>query len=517
VTAGNSRFILLFLTLIALAPSVLVAQVEASFRVVKIQPFDKAVPGEILELRVEGLGGGPPAKLLPPEDFQVEVSQDGATQQARLRGVLPTLSREPNSDGTPGEMKPFQSVSFVVPHGLHPGAAQVVLLYKDKRGDPMLLTIVERPLRPVIAGPAVITMSASTLSAPPAGTRITDMGWRFERDSKVQLYLKPLVDPDDPGAAVLIKFKQSNQTYDATARVIYEPQRTERTARGVAFLPPRDFLQIEIPPALAMGPADMEIRLRANGAESDPISVKVQISDTTRSAEGPVINAPRVLNVTPRKVGAGQGLMLSIDYLRTLNPDPAQTLILIEHDTARYFLKPESNSALRMPNKAADAPVMLIVRPTREIIGPAQIRVLNSLKGEQGGTSPAIPIEIVDDVLPPEILSANESTDADLAHLRDTFEIQRAAGHPFNAYDPDSRYLTIRGRGIDPNPRFVRIVLEQNGQSTALALADISSISPELLIVRLPKTATAGPAKASVANVGLERISQAAAINFELH
>ncbi|PYS23508.1 MAG: hypothetical protein DMF72_08905 [Acidobacteria bacterium] len=490
MTAGNSRFILLFLTLIALAPSVLVAQVEASFRVVKIQPFDKAVPGEILELRVEGLGGGPPAKLLPPEDFQVEVSQDGATQQARLRGVLPTLSREPNSDGTPGEMKPFQSVSFVVPHGLHPGAAQVVLVYKDKRGTP---------------------------SAPPAGTRITDMGWRFERDSKVQLYLKPLVDPDDPGAAVLIKFKQSNQTYDATARVIYEPQRTERTARGVAFLPPRDFLQIEIPPALAMGPADMEIRLRANGAESDPISVKVQISDTTRSAEGPVINAPRVLNVTPRKVGAGQGLMLSIDYLRTLNPDPAQTLILIEHDTARYFLKPESNSALRMPNKAADAPVMLIVRPTREIIGPAQIRVLNSLKGEQGGTSPAIPIEIVDDVLPPEILSANESTDADLAHLRDTFEIQRAAGHPFNAYDPDSRYLTIRGRGIDPNPRFVRIVLEQNGQSTALALADISSISPELLIVRLPKTATAGPAKASVANVGLERISQAAAINFELH
>ena len=102
MTARSSRFILLFSTLIALAPSVLVAQVEASFRVVKIQPFDKGVPGEILELRVEGLGGGPPAKLLPPEDFQVEVSQDGVTQQARLRLVLPTLSREPNSDGTPG-------------------------------------------------------------------------------------------------------------------------------------------------------------------------------------------------------------------------------------------------------------------------------------------------------------------------------------------------------------------------------------------------------------------------------
>ncbi len=512
---GTTKFFLLLFALIVLGGAA-VAQVEPSFRVVKIQPFDKAVPGEILELRVEGLGGAPPAKLLPPEDFQVEVSQDGVAQQARLRLVLPTLTREQNRDGTPGEMKPFQSVSFVVPHGLHPGPAQVVLLYQLKRSDPLPLTIIERPLRPVIGGPAIMTISASSLPPPAAGTRPNDLGWRFERDSKVQLFLKPLVDPDDPGAAVLIKFKQGNESYDATARVIHESQRTEKTARGVAYLPPRDFLQIEIPPALIMGPADMEIRLRANGAESDPVLIKVQISDTSRSAEGPVINAPRLLNVSPRRIGAGQGLILSVDYLRTLNPDPAQTLILIEHETARYFLKPESNSALRLPDKRGDAPVMLIVRPTREILGPAQIRVLNSLKGEQGGTSPAIPVEIVDDVLPPEIVSANESTDADLARLRDTFEIQRAAGRTFRPYDPNSRYLTIRGRGIDPNPRFVRIVLEQNGQSVTLELADVSSISPELLIVRLPKTATAGPLKVSVANVGFEKFSEAATIIFEL-
>jgi len=30
----------------------------------------------------------------------------------------------------------------------------------------------------------------------------------------------------------------------------------------------------------------------------------------------------------------------------------------------------------------------------------------------------------------------------------------------FPAYDPKSRYLTMRGSVIDPNPRFVRIVLE---------------------------------------------------------
>src|SRR5438552_18973349 len=131
-----------------------------------------------------------------------------------------------------------------------------------------------------------------------------------------------------------------------------------------AFLPARDFLEVEIPAALQMGAADMEIKLRANGAESDPVLLKVQITDTTRSAEAPAVNAPRLLSVIPRKVGAGQALMLSVDYLRTLNPDPSQTLVAIEHDTARYIVKPETNSALRMPNKPPDAPVMLVVRPT---------------------------------------------------------------------------------------------------------------------------------------------------------
>ena len=49
------------------------------------------------------------------------------------------------------------------------------------------------------------------------------------------------------------------------ARVVNQPKRVERSSRGVAFLPPRDFLEIEIPPALTMGPADMEIKLHANG------------------------------------------------------------------------------------------------------------------------------------------------------------------------------------------------------------------------------------------------------------
>jgi hypothetical protein len=105
---------------------------------------------------------------------------------------------------------------------------------------------------------------------------------------------------------------------------------------------------------------------------------------------------------------------------------------------------------------------------------------------------------------------------ADLARLRETYEIERRAGRRFTPYDPNSRYLTIRGRSIDPNPRFVRIVLEQNVESVTLGLADFSYVSAELLIVRLPKGATAGPARMSIVNVGAEALSVTVIRDFEL-
>src|SRR6267378_1502320 len=140
------------LVVVIFALAITTAQTDRSFRISKILPYNKAVSGQIMELQVEGLGGAPPATLLPPEDFQVEVTQDGVKQMVRPRLVLPTMSREPNSDGTPGEMKPFQNVSFVVPRGLHPGDAQVGLLYQGKQSNTIPLTIVDRPLRPVVAG-----------------------------------------------------------------------------------------------------------------------------------------------------------------------------------------------------------------------------------------------------------------------------------------------------------------------------------------------------------------------------
>jgi len=64
-----------------------------------------------------------------------------------------------------------------------------------------------------------------------------------------------------------------------------------------------------------------------------------------------------------------------------------------------------------------------------------------------------------------------------------------SAGRPFPPYDPQRRYLTIRGQELIPIHDFLRIVLEQNGQSVTLGLADFSYVSAELLIVRLPRGA----------------------------
>src|SRR5207253_11467809 len=92
-----------------------------------------------------------------------------------------TISRKLNNDGTMVEIQPFHSVSFIVPHCLHAGEAGVVLFHQGQQSNSMTLTIVDRPLRPVISGPAVMTMAPSSLPAPPPGTRISDMGWRFEQ------------------------------------------------------------------------------------------------------------------------------------------------------------------------------------------------------------------------------------------------------------------------------------------------------------------------------------------------
>ena len=169
-----------------------------------------------------------------------------------------------------------------------------------------------------------------------------------------------------------------------------------------------------------------------------------------------------------------------------------------------------------MPDWTPDSPVLLMAHATRQLVGRVYIRVFNALRGEQGGLSAAEEIEIVDEVLPPEVTSVAESTDADLAQLRQMYEIQHQAGHPFPEYDPKRVYFTIRGSGFDPNPNLVRVTLEQNGRRAALTYADFSFYGGSFLILRVPQGFTAGRLTMSIEHRGMDSFSVPVIRNFDL-
>ena len=513
----------LLLVLLTLTASVVVRPQDPSFTVAGIKPYDKAVPGQIMEALVEGLTPGFDPVVLPESDFKVEVVQDGVTQKAKVRITKFTMTSEGKPKVSSGNavdfagmgMRPYQSVAFVVPKGLHAGAAEVIVKYKGKRRNSVALEIVEKPLKPVVGTTSVLAIGGMT--AEPTGQlklEGADLGWRLERGAPARVFVNPLVDPDDPNSSVLIRFKQNGNEYDALTRIKSSPSQVVPRGRGVALMAAREDLELEVPADLTLGKAQVEIRIKANGQASDPVILTATITDVTRAAEAPNVTAPRLLAVTPKRIGAGQSVLISVDQRRTLEPSPKETRVIVEQDNTRYLASIEQNSALIGPSKDPDAPVAFIIRTTRQLTGRVQIRVLNPLRGEQSGMSGPVELEIVDEVLPPEIISAAQSTDDDLAHLKKIYEAQKQAGKDFPPYDPDSLYLTIRVRGVDYNPKFVRITLEQADRKLTLSHTDFSSYASNALIVRLPDDLTNGPVKLTMENSGGDRYSTPATTSF---
>ncbi|HKP80572.1 MAG TPA: hypothetical protein VJT69_01075 [Pyrinomonadaceae bacterium] len=499
---------LLLVLLIVTTP--LAVRSQQSFNVAGIKPFDKAVPGQVMEVLIEGLTSDATPMVLPATAFKVEVSQDGITQLAKVRITKFTMITEMNPananrntvDFAGMKMRPYQSVSFVVPQGLHPGPAEVVASYKGQRGNAVAMEIIEKPLRPMVTTTAVLAAGGLPPDRMSGKLLGNDIGWRFERGATATISVHPLVDPDDPNSAVLIRFKQDGNDYDAITRIASSPSRVENRGRGVGFFAAREELEVDVPAALVLGKAEVEIRLKANGQVGDAVTLTATITDVTRAAEAPNVNTPRVMVVVPNRVGAGQSIQISVDHRRTLEPSPKETRVIVEQGDARYFASVEQNTALIGPSKEPDAPVAFIVRTTRQLTGRVQIRVLNPSRGEQSGMSAPAPLEIVDEVLPPEVSGVAESTDLELDRLRQMQAAAKEAGKDFNSYDPNRRYLTIRAYGVDYNPKFVRITLEQADRKFTLSPGDFSLFSNDALIVRLPKDLKSGNVKFTIENFG---------------
>jgi hypothetical protein len=502
------------------------AQSAGTLRIAEAGPYDRAVPGQIIELRVEGFD----ERLITPppgEALRILLTQDGSTLTARARTASPTMVRESRAapDGGVPVMKPYQSLTFVVPRGLHAGEAEVVVSYRGRKSAPFKLNIVERPGRPIVGTTRIVSMTPASLPPPPiAGTAATrsSMGLRFERGSKgVEIYVRPLADPEDAEAGVVVRFKQGGAFYDAGARVIHhEGGREDMPNGGFRLMPTRDVLQIDVPEMLAPGEAEMEVSLRAAGQTSDPVLVPVTVTDAERAFESPKETAPRVLAVTPRRLGAGQALMISVDRRRALDPDPDKTVVIFETpDGAQSFkAKPEKMSAARAQVASPDAPVLLIVRAPKQITGDVRVRVHNPARADyEGASSESAQVEIVSETIAPEVQGVGEASTIELSQLRQISLAQSADPRVRPAYEQGVRYVSIRATGLDPDPKYLRVRMEQEGRgAVTLERGDFALFTGNALIVRVPRSFGPGTVTVSVENRGSTGYSTPVVKTFEL-
>jgi hypothetical protein len=472
-------------------------------------------------LRVEGVVEqfiSPPAG----DALRILLTQDGATKTARARTAAPVLTREtPPGAAGPGGMKTFQALTFVVPRGLHAGEAEVVVSFRGRRSAPFKLNVVERPPRPLVGGTAIRTISPASLPPPPPAGGRANMGLRLERGAKgVELHVRPLADPEDAEAGVSVRFRQGGAFYDGNARVVHrEGGRQDMPNGGFRLMPPRDALEVDVPEMLAPGEAEIEVTLRAGGQTGEAAVVPVTVTDAERAFEAPKEAAPRLLAVSPRRVGAGQALLLSVDRRRALDPDPSKARVVFEApDGARESVEPEMNSAEREPSASPDLPVLLIVRVPEQLNGGVRVKLLNPAREEYAGAeSEPVEVEIVSEAVAPEVSGVAEASEAELSQLRRLAEAQRRDPRVRPVYEPSARYVSIRGTGFDPNPQFLRVRMEQEGREPfTLGRGDFSLFSQNALIVRAPKGFRAGAVRVTVENRGANGYSAPAVRTFEL-
>jgi hypothetical protein len=85
------------------------------------------------------------------------------------------------------------------------------------------------------------------------------------------------------------------------------------------------------------------------------------------------------------------------------------------------------------------------------------------------------------------------------------------------AFQPGVRYVSIRATGLDPDPRHLRVRVEQEGRgAVTLERGDFVLFTNAGLIVRLPQGFGPGAVRVSVENRGANGYSTPVVRTFEL-
>jgi hypothetical protein len=212
--------------------------------------------------------------------------------------------------------------------------------------------------------------------------------------------------------------------------------------------------------------------------------------------------------------------MISVDRRRALEPDPSKTSVVFETpDGASSFkVKPEVNSAAREAEGSPDEPVFILVRAPKQLNGDVRVRLLNPAREEYAGAaSEPAQVEIVSEAVAPEVTEVVEAGGAEISQLRRLSAAQPADPRVRPIYEPSARYVAIRATGLDPNPEFLRIRMEQEGgEPVTLGRGDFAVYASTSLIVRAPKGFRAGAVRVTVENRGANGYSAPVVKTFEL-
>jgi hypothetical protein len=488
----------------------------------------QATPGQLVQVFVDGVR----VRAMPPpplDDFEVFVSQDGVTRPARVREVGVVVLPKP-ADESPSTSKKAPAgapaaaesddllqrtlLTFTVPVDLHVGDATATLAYRGQRSDAYAFKVNTQPPTPHVYLPfSTATMSSRPpTKAPDNPKERAAQASRLERGQPAVIFVTPLIDPEVTDAAVLVTFKQANYQREVLADIVTHEPVEVSGERSMRLSAKRYEVRVQTPADLGVGPAELEVRLRVNGVVGEAGRTSVQVTDMY--AGNPSDSAPHINDFQPAKVGIGQAVHLFVHDPRRLQPEPEKVVVVLEQEGQRVELKPESNSALY--SRGDEMPlVFLVVRLGKEITGKATLRVYHPSRGA-AGLSDSVPIEIVNDVLAPEVTKVTEATKQDIAQLSAMREQWMRAGREFKEYDPKYRYVTIRANGLDHSPNYTRIVFQQGGRSYQLKFEDYSLFMGDRTVVRLPDQIKPGEVTVTIQNRGADRLSVPAIMTFEV-
>ncbi|HYE71828.1 MAG TPA: hypothetical protein VEF04_00800, partial [Blastocatellia bacterium] len=459
--------------------------------------FHEAIyPGQVFTLRVTGIKEKEPLMIIMPEEIRLEIKQRGKSHQAEIisTGAFTETDHKKNS------AQSFTSLDFVAPLNMAHEDARIVCTFRGRRSQEYEVKVSDVPLTPTILRriSKVLFRGATPDDFPMKPSQAnTPLAINFEYGREATLTLDPMIAPYVKDASFLVKLKQAENIWEAQGEFV----------KGNIDSDSIYLAKFKLPAGVKIGKATITVQYEVGDKRSGVSKEEeVNIIEPTSPAQPLSANMPRVVAVNPARVGIGQSIQVIVDKSRVLSKDADGTAIVIEKDGQRAFIKPDFNSvsnnriSYSVGPGVEEPPALLMARVGNVLTGKVTVRIFDQSEKQGFGISEGVPLEIVNEVLSPLIVSIREPGSNDIIMIQ---QIQNAAaqsrqtGPEFNRQD---KYLIIEAAALDPMIENVVIELEQGGKTFQVKREDVTLSLGSLLLIKLSKNIEAGPIEVRVAN-----------------